>query len=688
MLSGTIEHKHLNRYENLKDQLSESKHKTCTVFKALQKLDLLQTSSFYLHISCGMLLGYREWAIIPLMTAVAVSFFLGRPHMFVVFSAMLAAAIFWNRLARLCSAFSKNRIRRLAGAKIAISDLHPDTLVLAFKPILRTRLLQRLEDMVEERIKRHILRSGTAENPRVLGIKSVLYPMIGLIITVPAAIITTVVYDSVTIAPALFVPVLFLSLLYFIILRFKADERRIGVENEIAPFATLASIMESVNVSLFSTLSMITKSPSDIFPMIRKEGRRVQNITCLGRSPIAALMELADSHPSIVFRNFLEGYISSFNTGGTDTSAYLQEQSRRFFGFMQMRMTRYAKQADMIAQLILTLMLLLPMMGLSMVFFATGSIAETVMLMMIATFPFITIILIIMVHSSQPKRMDSIHTSWIVFVVGLAVVGVVYVLRDQVWEAVGAGITAGSFLNMAFVRKSLADSASAESQLPEFTRQMARLKNIGIDIMNGIRQMRQEISYMQGSKRSATKFGKTFDEIIDRLYRTMVAGSSFDQAISKIPIPSWNTRLVFFILGKVHESGGGTAKTLDDIARWVTEYEDARKEMMANLRASLMTAFVGPVLMVMILSISNQLTDKFAEISEVSADLGVLSFGMSQPDITGLSEILTIVATACMAVTLSKINYFTVRNTMFVGIITSVTMILLYVVPTLDIFKL
>jgi len=55
-------------------------------------------------------------------------------------------------------------------------------------------------------------------------------------------------------------------------------------------------------------------------------------------------------------------------------------------------------------------------------------------------------------------------------------------------------------------------------------------------------------------------------------------------------------------------------------------------------------------------------------------------------DVPGLSEILTVVATACMGVTLSKINYFTVRHTAFVGTVTAVAMALLYVVPGIGLF--
>ena len=192
--------------------------------------------------------------------------------------------------------------------------------------------------------------------------------------------------------------------------------------------------------------------------------------------------------------------------------------------------------------------------------------------------------------------------------------------------------------------------------------------------------MRAEI--IQRSESKSTKFNHTFDQIIETIYRRMASGSSLEEAVKKTEIKSHNARTIFFILGKVHESGGGTAKTLSDITRWVTQYTDARKEMIASLRASLLTAFIGPVLMVMMMVVSQQLAAEFEQNGSYLADNTAFGIGaVTTADISGLSEILTITAVVCMGILLSKINYFTIQHTTFTGIITAVTMVLLYAVP-------
>ncbi len=625
---------------------------------------------FYLMCHFTVLSGYREWFVMPLVLLVTASFLLHRPHFFVMFSALLAAVLLYNKFTKLAGKLRQARPEIPAMSKIIVTDLQADSLVSFFKPILQIAILQRIQDGIEERIKSDILKSGSVQNPRLLGIKSVLYPMIAAIVAVPAGVVIFFLYHEAFIT-VLLVPV-FLFGFYFATLKIRTADRKNSIEDEFASFAAVASIMESVHVSLFSTFEAVADSASGIFPVMKKEGQRIKNITALGKSPTDALMDLADTHPNESFRDFVQGYISSWNTGGADTAAYLQEQSHRFFKFMQSKMTRYTKQADSIAQIILTVMLLLPMMGLSMMFFATGQMAATMILLLIVVLPFVTVILISFVQIKQPKNIECIRVSPVIFLAGGASAILVYLLRGSVWEAIGAGVVAGSFLNMVLLQKKFTEIADTESPLPEFMRQITRFKNIGADIMHGIQNIRYE-----ASQKNRSKFNDTFDGIIESLYRKMMSGSTLSEAVARTGIRSHNARIVFFILGKIHESGGGTAKTLDDVTRWVTEYADAKKEMIVNLRASLFTAFIGPVLMVMMSVVSNQLAAEFD-----SSNLAGIGIGLdATADVSGLSEVLTITAVVCMGVVLSKINYFTVQHTTFTGIITAVTMALLYAIP-------
>jgi len=90
----------------------------------------------------------------------------------------------------------------------------------------------------------------------------------------------------------------------------------------------------------------------------------------------------------------------------------------------------------------------------------------------------------------------------------------------------------------------------------------------------------------------------------------------------------------------------------------------------------------------MISSVSDRLSAQLESgYSQVTDGAVLIPYAVSHgTDVPGLSEILTVVATACMGVTLSKINYFTVKHTAFVGTVTAAAMALLYVVPGIGLF--
>ena len=609
--------------------------------------------------------------MVPLAAMVIISMDAGRPHLFAASAAAFAAALLWGRLARL----ARGAGRRAGRPGIRVSDIRAGILVSLLGPVLSAPAVRRIQGYIEERAKPDILRAGTAENPRILGARSVLHLVISLAASVPAGLALAMLYHPALAALALAPAPLLIS--RTVSLRSRAADRKSSVEGELAPFAAMAGIMESVSVSLFSTFVMASESARGIFPAMGREGRRLSDVAALGMGPTDALLDLSGFHPSPAFRDFVDGYVSAYNTGGSDTAAYLQDQARRLFRAMRHAMAAHARRAEGAAQVMLVIMMLVPMMGLSMAFFATGTLAQSMMLVMIALLPPIAAVMIIAVQAGQPRGTEGIGLSRLALPAAAACAVSVYLARGQIWEAAGAGAVAGCLLNHLLIRGRLARSADVESALPEFMRQMTRLRNIGMDMIRSIGGMRADI-VLRRDGRGQPKFNRTFDALIDDIYRKMAAGGSLEWAVSRARIGFWNARLAFLMLGKVHESGGGTAGTLEGITRWVTEYADAKREMVSNLRASLMTAFVGPVLMVMMAGISDRMA---AEFERAGPGLGAAGAMSIAPDPLGLSEVLTVTAVVCMGVVLSKINYFSVRHTLFTGVITGVTMILLYAAP-------
>ncbi len=91
--------------------------------------------------------------------------------------------------------------------------------------------------------------------------------------------------------------------------------------------------------------------------------------------------------------------------------------------------------------------------------------------------------------------------------------------------------------------------------------------------------------------------------------------------------------------------------------------------MISSLRTSLVTALVGPIPMVMMMTVSDRLAATLGE--GLLSNAGGLPVNIAvSADPARLSELLIVTAVACMGVILSKINYFTIRHSLFTGMIT------------------
>lgn len=456
-------------------------------------------------------------------------------------------------------------------------------------------------------------------------------------------------------------------------LRARASERGTQVDEEVAHFAAMASVLESAGTPLHSVL--LDLSGSRTFGAMRKEGRHLRDLAALGKSPTDALLDVASTHPSVRFRSLLEGYVSAFNTGGADTAEYLRGQARALLAESRSRMERYSKQADSVAQAILAVMLLLPMMGLSLSFLSSGGMAGTAMALMVVALPPIAAIMISAIHAAQPGRRDPVRVRWHAFVVG-AISGVlVHLVGGQVWESVGAAVVAGSAANAIFTREAFATQGALEAPLPEFLRQMARLRNIGMGAARAIGEVGRDAD-ARAAHGGRPLFNRRFDRLVSGVHRAVAAGSTLGSAVEEARAGSWMARVVFYTLGRVHESGGDTAGALDGVARWISGHAEAKREMEAGLRGSAAAAFAGPVLMVMISEMSARMA---LEMEGRLEGAEMLAVAAPAPD--GLSGLLTVTASACMGAVLSKISHFTVRHTTLTCAITAVAMALLYAAP-------
>ena len=135
---------------------------------------------------------------------------------------------------------------------------------------------------------------------------------------------------------------------------------------------------------------------------------------------------------------------------------------------------------------------------------------------------------------------------------------------------------------------------------------------------------------------------------------------------------------MFFILGEIEATGGGTIKVLEELVNFIQEYNIARNEMRGMLRLYELLAYTTPVMLVLTVSLITGLSTGFTAGLPASSGHGlpqlfpVENVGID-PGLLNEIKTSTLLASLALAVLTSKTIDYTVRNTLRAVIVIVVT---------------
>lgn len=568
---------------------------------------------------------------------------------------------------------SPNKIKENAGAEISVEFFESEQLVRFFQPLLEIKIIESIKGLISEQAKERILESGHSENPRILGLKSAMYLIVTTVISIPVGILlATFVHIAFVIIVLLPILAIFSHLLN---LKIKTAERKIGIIDELPFFTTYASIMESADISLYSSLIGLAKTPTSLFKIFKQEGMMIKrNVEYLGMGITESLQELARYHPNKEFQIFLRGYIAIQTTRGSGTISYLQEGSTRFFSSLKVKMDNYVKQADVMAQSLLIIMIMLPLMVVSSTFMASNEMAFLVLISAILIMPFLAIILITLIDGKQPKSRDVLNTHKLPIIIAIISGVICMILGLNYWEVIGIAAIVWATLNMMLMSKQFKKISHTETALPYFLKDITEYMIVGKDLFFAVKRIHRE-----------RRYNKTFDEIITEITRNMSRGDRFYQAMQNIHIDSWIGRITFFIVGKIHESGGGTSEIMNVLAGFMSDHHESKKAMLESSKSSLVMAYLGPMIMVLIAGMMSLLSEKLTTDSKLDGIVMMTGFTITTIDgiFLELTYLLIILSTIMSALIISKIGYFTIKHSLHVLITVSMTLGSIYMLPTM-----
>ena len=596
---------------------------------------------------------------IILIISLIISAFIN-PWAFFALAAVLCITIAQPSISRLLKYIHQKQKERLEGRvkKLVVEEhMDSDKLLSMGDFLFKFGAMKKLENIIKTKLRQGIFEAGVMEDSSKLARYGIITAFLAFLVLMPLGIIFAITlhpgFALLTGMPAV--------LLATGILKLKMDkqQRKSAIDHELPIFIACVTIMEQVGVSLYKFMDKIAYTQSTLFPVIKKDIRLFhRNKQLIGMDDMSALTAVAKSHPSKNFRDFVSNYNAATITSKTNTENMMQSATESAMREMTRHSTQYTKDAEGIAQIVLLVMSVMPLMGLATQFVSSGKDSTSMIVTLIMIIPVMSIMIIMMIDSKQPKTNDPIPTKYTWIFAGMGAAVIMLLIGLDLWIIMGISIGVGALVNSIQTKKSFVNVGKVDKKLPPFLQFVKDARVEGMAISTAVK------------KRAVLEESGPFRETLVYLNAHLTMGGKLSESVENAPNSSWLARIVFFLLGQVQESGGGSADTLRVFSDMIKNIETAKTEMLASLKGSLAMGYIIPVIMVIMLVASEQMT---ANLGDDLSELEGMAIQFPTPEVSAemKQQSYFMVVECCIMIgfIVSKIAYFTLKHTRHVAIL-------------------
>lgn len=523
--------------------------------------------------------------------------------------------------------------------------------------ISKHKLLRGLAERIGLSIANDVLKAGETLSPYRFAAKTLFSFLVSLMILTPVAIaLAVLVHPSL-----LLLAVAPLALLYYPKLKLKntIGDRRRGLEDEIPFFTVFASILQSVGISLYNSfLAIIGRG---IFKQIEKDALLIKrDVEFFFKSPIEALEDAGRRHPHEKMRTLLLGYTSEWRSGG-DVSAYMDAKADDYLREMEFRWRQYAERVTDIGETVISLLFVLPMMILMAAFIFPGQAMTMTSLTLALVIPMLTAVVFGVVHNTQPKTYNVVGGDWkLAAAAGVATGVVVALLQVPAWLCLAASLAAASAVYGASVVVQMREIEMMERALPQFLRDVTEYRKMGYDITKGITKIAEENTY-----------NPVFDSLLDSVAKQLNLGLRLAEV--EVPTRSWLTKMCFFLLAQVVESGGGTAKCLETLTNFMNHVVRVKREAKASMRLYQILSMFTPIALSIVVAMMFTLVTSFSTfmapgLSDVLSGEAIAEMIQIPQALVEQCYLLVVVSSICVALLSTKAVNLTAKNTIWITV--------------------
>lgn len=565
--------------------------------------------------------------------------------------------------------YKKNQMDKKLKHLLLEKNVETNTLLTYSDFIFKYNFIEKIRSSLKLKIRAGILEGGISGDSDLLAKKSIIYALAGYIIMIPISIILMVVLNPLFIALAILPTAMF----GFGMLSNSSakGQRKSSIEHELPIFVACTTIMANVNISLYAFMEKVSQSQTSLFPMLKEEIHKIhKKRTFMGQSDQEALHELAKTHPSESFQEFVHNYSVAVDNSTTNTQNLLGTMTANAFRAMKKQISDYASSAQSILQMVLLIMAIMPILALTTTFISTGKDSISMVVMIIFIIPILSIMMIFLINSKQPKTNIEVKVKYSGIIVGIIAGVVMFMMGLELHVIIGIAVSVACAVNFYQVRNFFGNVEEIDEKLPEFLQSISSSNIEGIPVDKAIK------------KRVGVEKEGPFADMLVKISAQVVQGEKLSECAEKVKTKSWLTKIVFFVLGQIQDAGGGSAETLNIFADMINEFQQAKQELVASLKSSIIMGYFIPMLMIMIVVMSQQMANSVnSDLVEVQGLPISFPGAEESKQIENQSFFLVVISCICIGLIISKIVFFTLCHTKHVAILSTVGVVATLIVP-------
>ena len=545
--------------------------------------------------------------------------------------------------------------------------LPPRPKIKRVRPTRRNKHLDRLASRLARGSSGEIIRAGVGYTPNAFYYRYIVYGAWSFMAAIPMSFALAFLLKTPLPLALLAVPLFVVFVAPTFSLKSTAGDRRRAIDDELPFFALYMSTMADAGVSLYDALRRLIGR--GVFKYIERDAIYLrQSVEFLGQDQLSAIDMLAKEHPSKSMRDLLYGYSSELRSGG-DIAGYFTGRAESLLRWLEFRFSKYGDSVSDLGEMMTAMFFIMPTLVIASAFISPAASITLVWVMTVLVIPVMGVVIIFLIRSAQPKTGDTyvgnVRNGVIAGVVSGAIMAFLHV---PLWVPVAAGLIAGSlaFSLPVYMQKRAADAE--ERSLEGFVRDVTEYRKSGYGMARTIGKLAAEGRYT-----------KEFTAVLKGVAVSLSLGSRLSEVVVKGA--SWATRELFFLLGEVDDSGGGSPKELELVHEFMEQFANSKAMVKSRMKVyELLTMATPPGLAVLIFVMSTFM--KMLGSGSGGAALGGIISTSIPPSLFSAAYMMAIVSAVFMSLSAGVASDFTVKNAWRVSLAVLMAALTIFVLTT------